>query len=59
LQQGPLFGVSVNPQARFSAVVLLWWHDTPQLHGFGEWLTNASRDCAHVADHLGLRGQCA
>ena len=25
------------------AVLLLWWHGTPSLHGFGDWLTNAGR----------------
>src|SRR2546423_1314609 len=24
-------------------VVALWWQDTPPLHGFGDWLTNAGR----------------
>jgi predicted ferric reductase len=25
------------------AVLALWWHGTPTLHGFGDWLTNAGR----------------
>ncbi|HEY0934174.1 MAG TPA: ferredoxin reductase family protein [Trebonia sp.] len=25
------------------AALLLWWHGTPSLHGFGDWLTNAGR----------------
>jgi predicted ferric reductase len=25
------------------AVLALWWHGTPSLHGFGDWLTNAGR----------------
>jgi ferredoxin-NADP reductase len=25
------------------AVVALWWHDTPAITGFGDWLTNAGR----------------
>jgi predicted ferric reductase len=24
-------------------VIALWWQDTPPLHGFGDWLTNAGR----------------
>ena len=26
-----------------AATVWLWWHGTPSLHGFGDWLTNAGR----------------
>ncbi|MCO5973484.1 ferredoxin reductase family protein [Actinoallomurus soli] len=26
-----------------AAVIALWWHDTPAIHGFGDWLTNAGR----------------
>ena len=26
-----------------AATLLLWWHGTPSLHGFGDWLTNAGR----------------
>ena len=26
-----------------AAVLWLWWHGTPTLHGFGDWLTNAGR----------------
>src|ERR1700759_5389338 len=26
-----------------AAVLVLWWHGTPTLHGFGDWLTNAGR----------------
>ena len=25
------------------ATIALWWHDTPAIHGFGDWLTNAGR----------------
>src|SRR5438552_1729724 len=25
------------------AVLTLWWHNTPSLHGLGDWLTNAGR----------------
>lgn len=25
------------------AVLALWWHDTPSLHGMGDWLTGAGR----------------
>jgi predicted ferric reductase len=25
------------------AVLALWWHGTPTLHGYGDWLTNAGR----------------
>jgi len=25
------------------AVLVLWWHGTPSLHGYGDWLTNAGR----------------
>src|SRR3954468_11675390 len=25
------------------AVLALWWHNTPSLHGLGDWLTNAGR----------------
>ena len=26
-----------------AATLCLWWHGTPSLHGFGDWLTNAGR----------------
>ena len=26
-----------------AAMLVLWWHGTPSLHGFGDWLTNAGR----------------
>jgi len=26
-----------------AATLFLWWHGTPSLHGFGDWLTNAGR----------------
>jgi predicted ferric reductase len=26
-----------------AAVLALWWHGTPSLHGLGDWLTNAGR----------------
>jgi predicted ferric reductase len=26
-----------------AAVLALWWHGTPTLHGYGDWLTNAGR----------------
>ena len=25
------------------ATIALWWHDTPAIHGLGDWLTNAGR----------------
>ena len=25
------------------AAMGLWWHDTPSIHGYGDWLTNAGR----------------
>src|SRR6476646_12277822 len=25
------------------AAVGLWWHNTPAIHGFGDWLTNGGR----------------
>lgn len=34
------------------AVVLLWWHDTPPMHGFGEWLTNAGRITGLLAGYV-------
>lgn len=34
------------------AVVLLWWHDTPGIHGFGDWLTNAGRITGLLAGYL-------
>jgi len=29
--------------ASAAAVLALWWHGTPTLHGYGDWLTNAGR----------------
>src|ERR1700733_10621712 len=26
-----------------AGTLFLWWHGTPSLHGFGDWLTNAGR----------------
>src|SRR4051794_24958469 len=26
-----------------AAVLRLWWHNTPSIHGWGDWLTNAGR----------------
>src|SRR5437763_1425293 len=26
-----------------AAAIALWWHDTPAIHGLGDWLTNAGR----------------
>ncbi len=26
-----------------AATIALWWHDTPPIHGLGDWLTNAGR----------------
>ena len=26
-----------------AATIALWWHDTPAVHGVGDWLTNAGR----------------
>lgn len=34
------------------AVVLLWWHDTPQIHLFGDWLTNAGRVTGLLAGYV-------
>lgn len=25
------------------AAIVLWWHNTPSIHGFGDWMTNAGR----------------
>jgi predicted ferric reductase len=33
-------------------VLLLWWHDTPPIHLFGDWLTNASRITGLLAGYL-------
>src|SRR5579875_681292 len=42
--------IRVRPGAALTAIYLgglavlaLWWHDTPPIHGWGEWLTNAGR----------------
>ena len=34
-----------------AATVALWWHDTPSIHGFGDWLTNAGRVTGLVAGY--------
>jgi predicted ferric reductase len=33
-------------------VVLLWWHDTPTIRAFGDWLTNAGRITGLLAGYL-------
>ena len=33
-------------------VVLLWWHDTPPIRGFGDWLTNAGRITGLLAGYV-------
>jgi predicted ferric reductase len=37
---GAVLGVIV---AGAVATLALWWHDTPSIHGLGDWLTNAGR----------------
>ncbi|MBV9292864.1 MAG: ferredoxin reductase family protein [Frankiales bacterium] len=43
-------GAGAHPSAVLAAIaagalatLLLWWHDTPRISGFGDWLTNAGR----------------
>jgi len=50
LPSAPHNGARVGPQwmlgliaAGAAATVMLWWHGTPGIHGFGDWLTNAGR----------------
>jgi predicted ferric reductase len=31
---------------------VLWWHDTPAIHGFGDWLTNAGRITGLLAGYV-------
>ncbi len=33
-------------------VVALWWHDTPSVHGLGDWLTNAGRITGLLAGYV-------
>jgi predicted ferric reductase len=33
-------------------VLALWWHDTPAIHGFGDWLTNAGRITGLLAGYV-------
>jgi predicted ferric reductase len=33
-------------------VILLWWHDTPPIHLFGDWLTNAGRITGLLAGYV-------
>jgi len=33
-------------------VVLLWWHDTPTIRAFGDWLTNAGRITGLLAGYV-------
>ncbi len=33
-------------------VVLLWWHDTPPIHLFGDWLTNGGRITGLLAGYV-------
>ena len=45
---GPRRGVAAGPVgaligAGAAAVLLLWFHNTPAIHGWGDWLTNAGR----------------
>ena len=35
-----------------AVVVLLWWHDTPPLHGRADWLTNAGRITGLLAGYV-------
>lgn len=35
-----------------AVVVLLWWHDTPPIHTFGDWLTNAGRITGLLAGYV-------
>jgi predicted ferric reductase len=46
----PRFSLRADPRwvlgliaAGAAATVLLWWHGTQSVHGFGDWLTNAGR----------------
>lgn len=34
-----------------AAVLALWWHDTPSVSGFGDWLTNAGRIAGLLAGY--------
>ena len=34
------------------AVLGLWWHNTPSIHGFGDWLTNAGRITGLLAGYF-------
>jgi predicted ferric reductase len=34
-----------------AASIGLWWHDTPAIHGLGDWLTNAGRITGLLAGH--------
>ncbi len=45
---GPVLAVIGTGAA---AVVWLWWHDTPVIHGLGDWLTNAGRICGLLAGY--------
>jgi predicted ferric reductase len=33
-------------------VLALWWHDTPRISGFGDWLTNAGRVTGLLAGYV-------
>jgi predicted ferric reductase len=33
-------------------VLVLWWHDTPAINGFGDWLTNAGRITGLLAGYV-------
>jgi predicted ferric reductase len=33
------------------ATVVLWWHNTPAIHGLGDWLTNAGRIAGLLAGY--------
>src|SRR3954452_7772031 len=34
-----------------AAVLGLWWHNTPSIHGWGDWLTNAGRGTGLLAGY--------
>jgi predicted ferric reductase len=35
-----------------AAAMGLWWHNTPSIHGFGDWLTNAGRLTGLLAGYV-------
>jgi predicted ferric reductase len=34
-----------------AATIVLWWHNTPPIHGLGDWLTNAGRIAGLLAGY--------